>query len=480
MRRNRYHISERVAAIRRVALLFVFPILAASSSADADPTTPAPVNLFGTHRFDEDFSYLRDPSRSDDIWDALKYIPSRDNPNVYVSFGGELRERYTYQVNPNFGLDGSGTDDYLLHRILLHTDLHLGTILRAFIQLGNQLEAGKQADVSPIEEDELDLQQGFVDFAFDLHPSVRATLRAGRQEMAFGSHRLVSVRDAPNVRRSFDGFRAILLAHDVRADAFVTRPVAPELGVFDDKNDNTQAFWGVYSTLPVEPVRGLNADLYYLGFERDSGSFNQGTAREERHSVGTRLWGVSGSWDYNVELVGQVGDFGNDNIRAWTIASDTGLTLRDLPFQPRLGLHADIASGDHNPNDGTLGTFNALFPKLNYLTEAALVAPANIMDIFPTVTLSLTDSLKVTVGSDFIWRESLSDAFYTTPLNAVPGTAAPSGRYVGNQLDFELDWQINRHIRLNAYHVHFFAGETIRNAGGKDVDVFILQAAYRF
>ncbi len=46
--------------------------------------------------------------------------------------------------------------------------------------------------------------------------------------------------------------------------------------------------------------------------------------------------------------------------------------------------------------------------------------------------------------------------------------------------DLEIDWQIDRHIRLNAYYVHFFAGETIRDAGGEDVDVIVLQADYRF
>ncbi|MGH8727269.1 MAG: alginate export family protein [Burkholderiales bacterium] len=71
------------------------------------------------------------------------------------------------------------------------------------------------------------------------------------------------------------------------------------------------------------------------------------------------------------ELVGQFGDFGDADIRAWTVASAFGFTFGDLPLKPRLGLHADIASGDDDPNDGTLRTFNAMLPKLNYLTEPA-------------------------------------------------------------------------------------------------------------
>src|SRR3984893_15299085 len=52
---------------------------------------------------------------------------------------------------------------------------------------------------------------------------------------------------------------------NIRVDAFVVRPVFPKPGVFDDYSDPGQAFWGIYSVMPVRPVPGLSADLYYLG-----------------------------------------------------------------------------------------------------------------------------------------------------------------------------------------------------------------------
>lgn len=194
---------------RGTALLLAILLFLPAESGRGDETKSASVNLFGTHRFDEDFRYLKDPSRGPDLWDTIKYIPLDNREEWYLSLGGELRERYVYLSNPGFGLQGQGTEDYLLHRVLLHTDIHFGEHVRAFIQLGNHLEAGKQGAVSPLEEDRLDLQLGFADISFDLDSSTRATFRAGRQELAFGSQRLVSVRDSPNLRRSFDGFRVI-------------------------------------------------------------------------------------------------------------------------------------------------------------------------------------------------------------------------------------------------------------------------------
>ena len=42
-------------------------------------------------RYEEDYSYLKDPGRRTDFWDPIKYIPSGDREGWYVSFGAGLR-----------------------------------------------------------------------------------------------------------------------------------------------------------------------------------------------------------------------------------------------------------------------------------------------------------------------------------------------------------------------------------------------------
>lgn len=104
---------------RGTALLLAILLFLPAESGRGDETKSASVNLFGTHRFDEDFRYLKDPSRGTDLWDTIKYIPLDNREEWYLSLGGELRERYVYLSNPGFGLQGQGTEDYLLHRVLL-------------------------------------------------------------------------------------------------------------------------------------------------------------------------------------------------------------------------------------------------------------------------------------------------------------------------------------------------------------------------
>jgi hypothetical protein len=149
---------------------------------------------------------------------ALKYIPLNSDGSVNLSLGGELRERFEYYSEPAFGLRGLDEDSCLLHRLMLSADLHAGQYFHPFLQLGNHLKTGKQAARSPSDVDEFDVQQAFVDLI--LNAPVKLMLRAGRQEITFGSGRLVSVREGANVRRSFDGARLTFASGPAIFDAF--------------------------------------------------------------------------------------------------------------------------------------------------------------------------------------------------------------------------------------------------------------------
>ena len=108
------------------------------------------------------------------------------------------------------------------------------------------------------------------------------------------------------------------------------------------------------------------ADLYYLGLDTTRATYKQGSGREIRHSIGTRLFNhqpgapFEPGFDYNWELVYQLGTFGQNYINAWTVSTETGFTF-PIRFTPRLALRADVASGGQHPNGGTLNTFNPLF-----------------------------------------------------------------------------------------------------------------------
>ncbi len=216
------------------------------------------------------------------------------------------------------------------------------------------------------------------------------------------------------------------------------------------------------------------------GLDNEQAQFGAVSGGEHRHTIGTRIFGTAGGWDWNFEIAGQFGSFAGGDIGAWTVASDTGYTFSDMLWTPRLGLKANIASGDHNPNGRSLGTFNPLFPKLGYFSEASLVAPSNFFDFQPSVTVSPTDSFSVTASWDLLWRETTDDAVYIEPFTPVVDTAGRGGRHIGSQVSLDLDWRIDRHIQASASYVHFFVGDALRQAGADDVDFVMASIAYKF
>ena len=414
---------------------------------------------FQTLRYNEDWSFLRDAAERTDFFDPVKYVPLTPSGNWYLSFGGEARLKYELYTEPVFNQQPADDNGFLLQRYLLYADLHATPYFRVFGQLQSSLEDGRNGGPRPTDKDDLDFHQAFFDARLPLTDDDAITLRAGRQEMAYGSQRLISVRESPNNRLAFDAARVLTKLGEWQADAWVAQPVEIDTGFFDDRRDKTTTFWGGYVTGPLGFIPGLNADFYYLGISEENATYARGTADELRHSLGTRLFGKHNALDWNFEFVGQFGSFGNDGILAWTAASDTGWTFAAAPAKPHVFLHADIASGDHGGSN--LGTFNPLFPKGAYFNEASLIGPQNLMDLQPGVEFALTKSVKLTTSCDFVWRESLDDGVYGTALNLQVPPGASRERFVGTFPALTLSWQAQRHLNFTVNYVAYLFGDFV-------------------
>ena len=87
---------------------------------------------------------------------------------------------------------------------MLHTDWHLGKYVRVFVQLKSGLESFRTGGPRPIDEKKLDFEAAFVEVGTDERRQLGGLAgRPAGAELRIG--RLVSVREGPNVRQSFDG-----------------------------------------------------------------------------------------------------------------------------------------------------------------------------------------------------------------------------------------------------------------------------------
>ena len=178
------------------------PLLLANNSRAGD----APLHpQFKLSRQDEDWSVLRDPALRTDAFDIVKFIPLNRDGSSWLTLGGEVRQRYEYFDNFNWGKGPQDDNGYMLQRYLIHADAHIGENFRVFTQFKSGLEDGRNGGPRPTDRDEFDVHQLFADVRVPFDEKDSLTLRVGRQELSFGTQRLVSVRESPNVRQSFDG-----------------------------------------------------------------------------------------------------------------------------------------------------------------------------------------------------------------------------------------------------------------------------------
>lgn len=451
--------------------------IAGSQSAFTDEPLPPVLKL----RFDEDYGALRNqPTRRD--WPfSWKYLSLDGTPHRFASIGGEVRQRYEYTEDPLFGQDPQDKHGVWLQRYVLHGDLHLNRSLRVFAQLASALETGRSGGPSPVDEDRLDWQNLFVDMGHALSPDREAKLRAGRQEVALGSGRLVDVREGPNVRRTFDGGRALVELEGWHLDALALRPRENEPGVFDDGTDTGKALWGFYGTTEDVLLHGGALDVYYLGYENHSATFAQGSARELRHSVGARYWGEQGNWSWNWEALHQFGNFGNGDIDAWTLATETGYRWQQSHWKPQLRFSINIASGDSDLKDSELGTFNPLFPRGNYFSEAAVFGPRNFYNFHAFLDLQPGDSWSLTADLNFFWRLETADGLYSPSGQLIRGPGDSDAHFAATALSLTAEYTFCRGLVFTAIHTFVEPKAFIRNTGpSEDIDFSELTLQYRF
>lgn len=432
-------------------------------------------------RYDEDWSSLSDPLKRSEWLDSLKYI-SLGRLGWYLTLGGEIREKFELLDQPGFGIGPEDQNGYFLQRYLLSSDFHLGPRFRFFTEFQSGLEDGRKDGPRPTDLDRLDIHQAFLDWHVAGSETQGVTLRVGRQELAFGSGRLIAPAEGLNLRRSLDGVRLNVKKGRVSFSTTALRLVLAKPGVFDDVPDHTQTLWGAGFTA-VRPFWKIGSfAAYYYGFDNKRSVYAKGIGHEVRETFGAHAWGHARQWDYDDEAVLQWGSFRSAPIRAWAVSEDGGYTFAGLPLKPRLGFRADATSGDQGPGNTALGSFNPLFSAVPVWSgPSALLGGINLIDATPSIRLRFSRTLTLTLESSSFWRESRFDAVYTafnTPLRPANPNAS---RYLATAPSATLAWQVTRHVFSSIIYTHFFTGEFFsKQPPDRNVNYLGAWVSYRF
>jgi hypothetical protein len=457
------------------------PLLPARKPAQSLPASNQPGGRLGAPgayqvmRWAEDWSQPARPGAP--LTARMKHIPLGSD-NVYLTLGGGLRLYDTNWDHSVLGLKANDSDHPLQSRARLYADLHATQYLRAFIELGDNREYGENFTTGP-NVDRVDIMQAFVDVTVPLGQAGQITVRPGRYEMPLGNGKLMGVREGLNMRLSYQGFRATwILPGKISVDAFDVRPINIKPGTFDDGPNHGSTYRGIYVSAP-SVLAGFTGDLYFYQVNRATATLYTGTGADTRQNWGARIARKGPHVDMDLEGNLQRGHFAGQVIDAFAVMLDAGYTLPEAAWTPRLGVRANIFSGDGAAHDGKSGTFWAASPRLPLISEAAFFNLSNLMDVYPMVTVKPRRDLAVTVGPDFLWRNTQADGIYLGPaggsLKAYNGS-----RSIGTDINIEATWQATKSLQLRLYETWFAPSNGMKMDGGKGGNYFGLLGELRF
>ncbi|MHC4607143.1 MAG: alginate export family protein [Planctomycetota bacterium] len=397
---------------------------------------------------------------------------------------GEWRDPADYRIPGTFGRpaadDEDDSTDFVLQRTRLRLDAELIDEISATLEFQDSRIWGEEASIAADTEG-VDLRQGYLQFHdFSEHP---LTVRAGRMALPnFGDKRLVGVLDWHNVSRSVDGVCGVYEPEDWNVQGLVAN--IREAAVFGGDADDDFVFAALHATylgLDGHEVDGylLHRNLSDDVFTNEAGTE---TGDQKDFTLGARLEGEMDSFAYTAEAAFQFGERAEDDVRAWAVAVTAKYSF-DMDWKPRVGAEIALASGDDDPADGDVGTFDAVFPfghlfhgHMDLVGWRNLRAGKLWVSVHPRAWVSLhADFHTFRLAED-------RDAWYAASGQPVRRDATgQADEDLGHEVDLYAKWKLWDRAAFWAGYSHFFPGDFVEDTGfDESMDWLFVQVTVDF
>ena len=378
--------------------------------------------------------------------------------------------RFRGETRSGNGVNPKSADSFALSRLRLNLGLRPAKHVGVFVQAQDSRVAGLDPGGNRLRFHNLGFRQAYVALG---HESGPLTLRAGRQELDYFEGRLIGARNWSNTTPVWDGGKLTLRRGEDSVDVLAVAHVKVREGP-DFLNTETAVGGAVGSIRSW--VEGLRIEPFVLLTRQPvSASSNTGG---RLHTVGSRFSGVlDGTWDYEFILMGQGGDIGGLDKRAWSGTSGLGKTFEQLPSRPRIGFEWSHGSGDANPLDGRNSTFEPFFiSRHRHYGEQDLVALRNLQYLNCGVRMHPRQGLEIEVEYISHRLASRNDGLYAA--SGALEVRAPEGGSdtgsVGSELDAVLRYRPAERVQLVVGVFRFFAGPFVeRHVPGGESQTYL-------
>jgi hypothetical protein len=401
----------------------------------------------------------------------MPQVSAEKDKSERIEVGGQIRFRAEVRQNADLNSSVGDVADFVGQRLRFHIRAKLSDQIETYLQFQDSRLWGQELTTSS-NDNLTDLHQGYFQVNDFLKPGL--SLRAGRQEMAYGSDRLIGRGNWDNVGRSFDAVKMGYGSKSWGSEWFAAKVVDRRQ---TGRGDRDQYLYGFYNQFFRERPRHLDAYaiLFRDGLRAGGEDPAAGQKATEIMTMGLQSHGKLGNAvDYDVEFANQFGHRGFDPHSARAFAGKFLGTLEET-HQLRLGFEYDLATGDRNPSDGRSGEFHNLFPTNHqHYGYADLMGWRNMQDFRPMFTVAPVKNVKFDIDYHrFYLLETRGP--WKNASGAVLGfdPTGESGTHVGDEVDFTLAFPVHKHLKILSGYSLFVPGEFAQETRGEDNQHFI-------
>lgn len=360
-----------------------------------------------------------------------------------VVFGGELRPRFEVRHPVVRDWTTRETRDFVSMRTRGSALVTLPRDVRAFIQLQDVREWGADPNTMAVQARGLNLHQGWIELGHEATAAL--SVRAGRQELAYGGERLIGAVNWAQQARAFNGVR--LRARPVAGMALdgLVMPIG-DRDLLGPEGGNA-GLYGLYGAFDV--AGGL--DAYVLYNTQDLRTADAGVVAftyTDQVTFGGRWASSHEGFNWRLEGAAQQGTRRDRDVSAYLLAARLGRALTD---RASLDLWYDYLSGGE-PGDETSRVFDTLFATnhkfygfMDLFTDIPRhTAGRGLQDLVLKGSYRVLDNVRV--GLD-------AHAFRLAATGGVE-----SGR-LGEELDLTVGWGYAPGVTVTGGASYFLAGD---------------------
>jgi len=482
--RTFYKTFTRLTAAALLVAMMAAPGFAAKTTPATDKNTNVPAvpraipDLVPYHNFDP-------PAGA--VFDATKLTISGD-----MRVRPEYRNNNNLQHNPKPGTQDNGFFTQQLIRLGFHYQLSPDVVFFLQPQVSNNFgtidpDPGSGGINPNGTGSDLFLRQGFMLVRNFLIPNL--SLKAGRQLVVWGNHRIFGHFDWNNVGFAFDGVTMrynhatvpVELGWLVIAEG---NCVDSGGGCASTAGANTGDANLLFVRMPMK-FGGVAIEPAWILEEGGAGAnspIGGQQADQTRHTVGARIAFKQGMVDATTEGYWQFGTIGaggagspKGTINAGAFHLDGGVTM-PVPMQPRIGAEFNYATGSGSNSTNNRHTFSQLFPTNHiHFGYMDLMAWQNMLTWGGNLQMRPTADSHFEIAGHAMRLAQQEDRWYNAPQGTFLNAGAGNKQ---NSLGWELDvvytlFFMNGKVGWQLGGGHFFTGDYVsKNSGSKGTQAF--------